>query len=84
MYSSSLQLLKPIYLIRISVIINNKTSLFLRNVVIKTKKPKPKMLTSRVPAEDKFSNLIIYKDEKTIGKSTKPPARPVGKTRKQK
>lgn len=42
---------------------------------------KEKVLTSRVPTEEKFSDLIINKDEKTIGESTKPPGRPVGRER---
>lgn len=41
---------------------------------------KEKILTSRVPTEEKFSDFIINKDEKTVGERTKPPARPVGKT----
>lgn len=41
------------------------------------------VLTSWVPAEEKFPDLIINKDEKTIGKSTKPPGRPVGETKEQ-
>lgn len=55
---------------------------FWEMLLLKTKQKT--LLTSRVPAEDKFSNLIIYKDEKAIRESTKPPAWPVGKTRKQK
>lgn len=42
-----------------------------------------KTLTTRVSTEEKFSNFIVYKDEKTIGKCTKPPCGPVGKTREQ-
>ena len=38
-------------------------------------------LTSRVPTEEKFSDLIINKDEKTVGECAKPPGRSVGMTR---
>lgn len=39
--------------------------------------------TSRVPAEEKFSDLIINKDEEAVWESTEPPGRPVDKTREQ-
>lgn len=41
------------------------------------------LLTSRVPAEEKFSDLIINKDEETIGESAEPPGWPVCKRREQ-
>lgn len=39
--------------------------------------------TSRVPTEKKFSDFIINKDEETIGECTKPPGRPVDKTKEE-
>lgn len=39
--------------------------------------------TSRVPAEEKFSDLIINEDEETVGESTEPPGRPVDKRREK-
>lgn len=39
--------------------------------------------TSRVPAEEKFSDLIIDEDEETVGESTEPPGWPVDKKGEQ-